>query len=233
MATTVEPAAAPSADGAPAPAAAPDHASDDTSDTIVVGGELVPRYMTLAQFEDYHFAGDERVELVLGEVRVTPIAAGAHTRIVRNVFVALYAHVTARDLGEVYGEGAGYVLAPLPHTLRGPDLSFVRPGRLPALVPQRGAFRVTPDLAVEVLSPHDTYVEVDERREQMFETGAQCWWLVDPRRWRVGVHVPGGPRRVLREGEVLDGAPVLPDFAMPVAAVFAGVERPARLPRGA
>lgn len=228
MATVIEPAIVPD-HTAPTAGATPAEASD----TLVVGDVAIPRYMTLEQFENFPFQGDEHLELVLGEVRVTPIAAGAHSRIVRNVFLALHAHVAPRNLGEVFGEGAGYVLAPLPHTLRGPDLSFVRAGRLPELVPLRGAFRVTPDLAVEVLSPNDTYVEVDERREQMFEAGARCWWLVDPRRWRVEVHVPGELRRLFREGEVLDGAPVLPEFAMPVADVFAGVERPDRLPRGA
>ncbi|GJG85813.1 hypothetical protein tb265_09940 [Gemmatimonadetes bacterium T265] len=210
---------------------------DDASDTVYVGGYAVPRYMTLEQFEDFPFAGDERVELVLREVRVSPLAGGSHGWIVRNVFLALYAHVAAGKLGEVFGDGAGYVLPNLPHTLRGPDVSFVRAGRLPPLIPLEGGLRLAPDLVVEVLSPRDTYVAVDEKREQMFEAGAGCWWLVDPRRLRVEVHVPGELRRVLREGETLGGAPVLPDFAMPIADVFAdvfaGVERPARPPRNA
>ena len=212
-------------EGPPAPDAAP----DDASDTVYVGGYAVPRYLTLEQFEDYPFAGDERVELVLGEVRVSPVAGGLHGWIVRNVVRALDAHVEANGLGYVFGDGVGYVLPNLPHTLRAPDASFFRADRLPAEIPS-GGFHLAPDLAVEVLSPRDTYVAVDEKREQMFEAGAGCWWLVDPRRRRVEVHTPDSPRRVLREGDTLDGAPVLPGFAMPVAAVFAGVPRP---PRGA
>ena len=199
---------APASD-APA-SAAPDPATDSSVETITIGDLVAPRYMTLEAFENFPWSCDEFVELVYGEVRVSPIAAASHSRIIRTVFLALHAHVTGRGLGDVYGDGAGYVLTRLPNTLRGPDVSFVRAGRLPDILPLRGAFRVTPDLAVEVLSANDTYVEVDERRENMFDAGAQCWWLIDPRRRRVEVHVPDGTRRVLREGETLDGAPVLP-----------------------
>lgn len=190
---------------------------------ITVGRMTAPRYMTLEEFENYNWECDEFVELVYGEVRVSPMPAAAHSRIIRNIFLALHAHVVAHGLGEVYADGTGYVLTKLPNTLRGPDVSFSRAGRLPDLVPLRGAFRATPDLAVEVLSPSDTYVAVDETRENMFEAGTACWWLVDPRRRRVEVHVPNEGRRVFREGEVVDGAPVLTDFSMPVADVFAGV----------
>lgn len=195
----------------------------DPAATVTVGGVAVPRYMTLAQFEDYQFEGSESVELVLGEIRAAPQVGGAHLLIMRTIFRALDAHVVARGLGEVFPDSAGYILTSLRDTMRGPDVSFVRAGKIPSPMPQRGMLRVVPDLAVEILSPNDRYVDVDERREQMFEAGTSCWWLVDPRRRRVEVHVPDALRRVLRKGEVLDGAPVLPDFALPVADAFAGV----------
>jgi len=48
----------------------------------------------------------------------------------------------------------------------------------------------------------------------------------------VEVHAPDAPTRRLREGDVLDGPPVLPDFRCAVAELFEGLappERPARV----
>lgn len=197
-------------------------------ETITVGRTTAPRYMTLEEFENFAW-GEEKVELVRGEVRfaegacVSPFAAGAHTIIVHNILFALHAHVAPRHLGRVYGDGTGYTLPGLPDTARGPDVSFVRAGLLPDLMPIQGAFRVAPDLAVEVISPSESWSDTEEKIEDLFAAGTAVVWIVSPRRRRVTVRTPSGIPRVLEESEVLDGAPVLPDFAMPLTDVFAGV----------
>lgn len=184
----------------------------------------VPRRMTAAEFMDYSW-GETRAELVRGEVRVTPFPAGAHNRIVRNLFLALHAHVESRFSGEVWGDNVGYALPHAPDTLRGPDVSFVRAGRLPKELPLRGLFPIAPDLAVEVLSPNDRYGELVEKLDDFFAAGTTLAWIVDPVRRHVECLTADGRRRTAREGDMLDGAPVLPDFTLPVAAVFEGVAR--------
>lgn len=193
--------------------------------TAVPAG-AVPRHMTLGEFEDYPWNVEGKLELVRGEVRVTPPPGFAHARVVRNIFRALDAYVFANRLGEVFGDGAGYALLQLPNTYRMPDVSYVRAGRLPELAPLRGAARLAPDLTVEVLSPSESWSDTNEKLEDAFAAGTAAAWVVDPRRWQVTVFTPDWGRRVVGEGELLDGAPVLPEFAMPVADVFAGVERP-------
>lgn len=190
----------------------------------LVDPAAVPKRMTVEEFLDYPW-GDIDAELVRGEVRVTPMPGAGHSWIVQNVLFALYHYVTARGLGRVFGDGMGYRLPQHPNMLRGPDVSFVRAEQVPAEVPMRGVLEFAPDLAVEVLSPGDTYTETDEKLEDFLEGGSTAAWLVDPRRRRVAVFVPGEPRRVYAEGGELDGAPVLPGFTMPVGAVFAGVAR--------
>ena len=185
---------------------------------------VVPRRMTAAEFLDYPW-GETQAELVRGEVRVTPFPTGAHNRIVRNLFLALHPHVATRSLGEVWGDNVGYALPHAPDTLRGPDVSFVRAGRLPEELPLRGLFPIAPDLAVEVLSPNDRYGDVIEKLDDFFAAGTTLAWIVDPVRRHVECVTPDGPRRIVREGDVLDGAPVLPDFTLPVVDVFAGVAR--------
>ena len=213
MSTTVDPASTP--------------AEQAEVETVTLGRTTAPRYMTLDEFDDFPWGDDVKAELVRGEVRLSPMAGLAHGRIVRNIFVALYTHVTARGGGEVFGDGLGYALPELSQTNRGPDASFIRDGKLPAEAPIKGAPRAAPDLAVEVLSPSETWDETEEKVADLFAAGASVIWIVSPRLRRVTVRTPEGGARVLGESDVLDGAPVLPEFAMRVADVFAGVQAPA------
>ena len=184
----------------------------------------VPARMTAEEFLNHPW-GDTPVELVHGEVRVAPFPAGAHAHIVTTIFRALDAYVIAHQIGRVYGDNTGYALPHRDDTIRGPDVSFVRAGRLPAELPLRGLFPIAPDSGVEVLSPSDTYAEVAEKLDDFFSAGVQVMWLVDPCRRRIEVVAPDGTRRTFAEGAVADAAPVLPEFTMPVADVFAGIER--------
>lgn len=195
--------------------------------TAVSAPPAVPARMTAAEFLEHPW-GDAPVELVHGEVRVAAaFPAGAHARIMTTIFVALHAFVAPRGLGSVYPDNTGYALPHRDDTVRGPDVSFVRAGQLPAEIPLRGLFEVAPDFGVDVLSPSDTYAEVAEKLDDFFAAGTQLVWLVDPRRRRIEAVTPEGARRVFAEGGVADGAPVLPEFSIAVADVFAGVARTA------
>ena len=207
-----------------------DEAAEESAvETVTLGRTTAPRYMTLDEFDDFPWGDDVKAELVRGEVRLSPMAGLAHGRIVRNIFRALDAHVLARGGGggEVFGDGIGYALPALSQTNRGPDVSFIREGKLPEEAPIKGAPRAAPDLAVEVLSPSETWDETEEKVADLFAAGAAVIWIVSPRLRRVTVRTPEGGARVLDEAGTLDGAPVLPEFAMRVADVFVGVRAPA------
>ena len=78
-----------------------------------------------------------------------------------------------------------------------------------------------PDLAVEVLSPEDPHGYVREKVAEWLEAGARTVWVVDPDHRAVTVHEPRPKPKHLAEAETLGGGSVLPDFEMPVAAIFA------------
>ena len=86
-------------------------------------------------------------------------------------------------------------------------------------------------VAVKVYKPgaveeHASFVsELSEKLGNYCASGTSLAWVVDPRRREVEVRAADQLPRVLREGDVLDGAPLLPEFSMPVAAVFHGVPR--------
>ncbi len=105
--------------------------------------------------------------------------------------------------------------------MRSPDAAFVSFERMPD-VPV-GFAPVAPELAVEVLSPDDTVRELDERMDDYSAAGTRAVWVIDPDRRTVAIHSSTGPTRRLREHDTLDGADVLPGFAMPVRALFEGL----------
>ena len=87
---------------------------------------------------------------------------------------------------------------------------------------------VSPDLAVEVLSPSNTAAEMARKRADYFAGGTRLVWMVDPPARTIAVYVPDGAAPVVYgTGDVIGGDEVLPGFTMAVADAFAGADRPA------
>jgi Uma2 family endonuclease len=106
--------------------------------------------------------------------------------------------------------------------LRMPDLSVFFRTRLPGgRLPRRGVPELSPDIAVEVLSPSNTPAEMRQKMSEYFANGTRLAWLIDPRTRTVAVHTAADEAdEVLGEDATLAAANVLPDFAVPVATLF-------------
>ena len=111
--------------------------------------------------------------------------------------------------------------------VRTPDITFIRWDSVddPAtLDPLPGPFlEVPPDLVVEVLSEGNTPREMQIKLGEYAAAGVKLVWYVDPDAKTVTVYPKGRERgkKVLGEGDTLDGGKVLPGFALPVADLFA------------
>lgn len=169
---------------------------------------------------------------------------GMHGEIVHGVFVEMtapgtlhgvvtmrlgrYLDVFADDhgLGIVTGAETAFCLARNPDTVRCPDSTFVRAERVAAGIP-RGAFEGAPDLAVEVLSPSNTRAEIDRKLAEYLRYGARQVWIVDSEARTVATHTAGGLPRFLEGDDVLDGADLLPGFAVGLPRLFPPIAPPA------
>lgn len=78
-----------------------------------------------------------------------------------------------------------------------------------------------PDFAVEVLSPGDRTGKILERVSFYMRTGVSLLWLVDPIDERVTVCRPGESPMTFRIPALIAAAPVLTDFRLELAALFA------------
>jgi Uma2 family endonuclease len=162
----------------------------------------------------------QRHELVRGELRTMPPAGFDHGAKVVNLTLPLAQHVRAQQLGVVVGAETEFVLARDPDTVRAPDIAFVRQERIPAAGNPRGFWDGAPDLAVEVVSPGDTFSEVEEKVEDWLAAGTRMVWVVNPRRRSVTVYRSRTAIAILTPDDVLDGQDVVPGFGCRVGEVF-------------
>lgn len=176
-----------------------------------------------------HPAAEGPSELVRGEIRLMSPASGCHGLVAAKVLRLLGNHVEERGLGRCFSDSTGYrlpIAGDTEDSVRAPDASVILSAHLPSDEAMTGFLPMAPDLAIEVLSPSDTAATFQEKLDDYLAAGTAALWVLDPARWTVAVHAPDAPVRRLRADDTLDGAPVLPDFQLPVAELFAGLPRP-------
>lgn len=162
----------------------------------------------------------KRLELFDGELIELPGSTAIHNFISAVLYRLVFAFVEAHDLGVVATDGASFIIDRDPDVVRIPDVSFVSWDRIPGRKLPRGYWPFPPDLAVEVVSPIDSAVEVRRKVNRYLQAGTRLVWLVWPDDRVITVYVGGTAPRDLYEGDELDGGDVLPGFRAPVSQVF-------------
>jgi Uma2 family endonuclease len=136
----------------------------------------------------------------------------------------LQAFVSARNLGLV--SGADGCVRLFPGLVRIPDVAFASwdrlPGRRRPTVPVPD---LVPDLVVEILSANNTPAEMDRKRDEYFRAGVRLVWEIDPEPRAATVYAAGAPSAALDRSQTLDGGAALPGFALPLADLFAELDR--------
>ncbi|MGH7545778.1 MAG: Uma2 family endonuclease, partial [Gemmatimonadota bacterium] len=164
-----------------------------------------------------------RRELVNGEIVEMMPPGGIHGEMTLKVGRRLAEHVERQGGGYVVVGDVGFLLrlSGDPERVRGPDVAYVSAERLPGGVLPEGYIGGAPDLAVEVLSPSDDPVEVQQKVRDYLDAGARLVWLLAPKARTATAYRPDGSARLLREGEALDGEDVLPGLRIPLSEIFA------------
>jgi Uma2 family endonuclease len=175
------------------------------------------RLLTIAEYERLPGSDEYLIELSRGVLVREPRPGRPHGTAV--MLMGKYLVDYALEHGGVVTTETGYVLEEGPDTLRGPDVAYTRRDPTPYREPG-GFIRGAPDLAVEVISPSNTWVDIQAKVQQYFGAGGRLVWIVHPGARSVVVHTSPTESHTLREHETLDGGDVLPGFALPVAELF-------------
>jgi Uma2 family endonuclease len=124
-------------------------------------------------------------------------------------------YLEEHPLGIVAGEAGTLKLKT--GLVRIPDVSFVSWDRLPGReIPAEPLPRLTPDLAVEVLSEGITAGEMDRKLREYFASGVRLVWYFEPKIPRLRIYTSLEDCRELGEDGVIDGGDVLPGFRLSI-----------------
>jgi Uma2 family endonuclease len=172
--------------------------------------------LTFGEFERLPDQPGKR-ELLKGELIGLPPADFVHNEIAHRIFnqldaAVLEAHSSgeAAQLGSAYHE-MGYQLPDDGYVQ--PDVSVTHAGQ-----PRETYLSGAPAIAIEVVSPSNSAMELDAKTHLYFQFGSYEVWIVYTKTRHVDIHVPGGSRVVAADQSVT--TPLLPAFSMPVTEVL-------------
>ena len=123
-------------------------------------------------------------------------------------------------LGKVFVGEVGVYTQRNPDRVRAADALFVSNDTYARRSDGAAYLDVAPELVVEILSPHDTVMDLTEKLREYFAIGVKLVWVPDPRARRVLAFRSLTDVRELAEADQLPGDDVLPDFAASVATLF-------------
>lgn len=105
-----------------------------------------------------------------------------------------------------------------------PDLLYVSKKRLPDIVGDQPC-PVPPDLAIEIISPEQTFGEMVSKATDYLSAGVLRVWVVDPRAKSLTVFYPDAPPRTYREDALLSD-PLLEGLTLTVQRIFQQAKLP-------
>ena len=130
-------------------------------------------------------------------------------------------YVVENQLGAVYAAETGFRLSSDPDTVRAPDVAFVSQARIEEVGEVEGFWPEAPDLAVEVISPGDSYSEVEEKVFAWLDAGTKMVVVINPQQRSVTVYKSPSDITALTEADVLIGGDIVPGFRLAIREIFA------------
>ena len=160
-----------------------------------------------------------RAELIDGVIKYYMPTGHPHGyyELLLGMFIMQF--VLKHNLGRALSGEVGIYIRRNPDTVRAADVAFISHERLAEAKPQ-GYLDVAPELVVEVMSPDETWSDVNDKLEDYFSIDIQQVWVVDPRRERIHIYRGLTDITLLTKNDTLDGGEVLPGFAVSVAEIL-------------
>jgi Uma2 family endonuclease len=147
---------------------------------------------------------------------------GAREIHIANMIKDLMAPLVAgQRIGRVYVE-IGYELPNTKRARRKPDVSVLSFTRWPfdKPIPKGDFLPVAPELAGEVISPHERVRTTTRKIREYFRGGVKVVWLIQPEPEQVHVYTSPKDVTILTRDDTLTGEPVVPGFKVAVADLF-------------
>lgn len=163
---------------------------------------------------------DRSFELVRGEVVEMTRPGKKHGFVCANITRILGNYAIAKDWGYACSNDTGVQVENDPDTVRGPDVLFFDDVEDDEKIDKKWGI-VPALLAVEVLSPSDSFSSTFRRVRDQLEFGVKLVWVADPESKSVVIYRAGREDQVLQAKDEITGEDVLPEFRCRVQEFFA------------
>ena len=162
----------------------------------------------------------QRYELLDGELKVMSPAGNEHGKIALKLGWRVAAFVEQNKLGETFAAETGFLISRDPDTVRAPDFAFITQQRIDDVGPVSGYWPGAPDLVAEVVSPNDSFSEVEAKALCWLAAGTKVVWVVDPRQRHVTAYRSASNITVIGTDEILNADDLLPGWSVVVGDLF-------------
>jgi len=165
----------------------------------------------------------DRYELVNGELIIVGNSGMEHGNLGAFLCGLLEIYARRNKLGSTFDSSTAFTMKT--GNKRSPDVSFVAKDRLRGLKKlPKGFFQGAPDLAVEIISPSNTFDEIHTKIVEYFDSGSKLVWVIHPDEESVLVYHKPQPDKLLQRSDSLDGETIIPGFTVPLAELFADLD---------
>ena len=175
----------------------------------------------------------KRYELIDGQPVELPPMRVSHSVVAGTICRLFDRHIENDGLPFVAGVGAAFRLGMSRSNFRIPDLHVTALQRLQIDINNEpGVWEGFPDIAAEVISPTDAYIDVIAKARLYLRQGVAVVLLIDALHREVTVRQSDGMIRVLTADDTLELDPTLSGFSCRVADIFSDLDRMAAFTAG-
>jgi Uma2 family endonuclease len=194
--------------------------------SVATTPDLEPKTATLSSDEFFALRPKKNLDrwLFQGELREQKVTKRnpSHSRSTSAVTFQLKKWLLThpKPRGDVYSGEAYFRIRRNPDTNVGVDVALSTPEQEAATSRKASFIDGPPLLAVEVLSPFDKNIDVNEMIEEYLDCGTSQVWILDPYKETVTVHRADAEPVMYTRSQTMPGGPELPGFSCAVAELF-------------
>jgi Uma2 family endonuclease len=124
-------------------------------------------------------------------------------------------------LGVAFDSFTGFKLSN--GAVRSPDVSWIAIARWNVLTDKqkRGFAPIDPDFVIELMSPTDELLELQQKMSEYMACGVRLGWLINPDEKQVEIYRQGQDKQVLANPTSLSGSDFLPGLTVDLAEILA------------
>lgn len=160
---------------------------------------------------------DITYELINGEAKPKMSPKRFHSRL--TVALCLILTQWAENKGEVGVEWAVILKIRGKDWVPVPDLLYISYSRFPSDVIENEACPIPPDLAIEIISPDQSFGEMSAKATNYLDAGVMRVWVIDPKAKTVTIFYPDARPQTKRDIDSLEDS-LFPGLVISAAEIF-------------